>query len=147
MSECHIEIRPLKKEELRDMIDVWKEAGLPYRPSGRDSLKNLEQQWSAARDLFIGAFLSGRLIGVAIASDDGRKGWVNRLAVRPSARRQGVGRAMVEECERVLRSRGRGVVGALIEGENEASEGLFAASGYKFEEDIKYYAKRDSEKT
>jgi ribosomal protein S18 acetylase RimI-like enzyme len=147
MSEGHIEIRPLKKTELRDMIAVWKAAGLPYRPSGRDSFKNLERQWSAASDLFIGAFMSGRLVGVAIASDDGRKGWVNRLAVIPAWRRRGVGRAIVEECERVLRSKGRGVVGALIEGENEASEGLFESSGYKLEEDIKYYAKRDSDRT
>jgi len=140
-----LQIRPLREGELHAMMRVWESAGLLYRPTGRDSLERLKEQRKACPDLFLGAFVNERLVGVAIASDDGRKGWINRLAVLPEARRHGIGTAMVEECERALRARGRGVFSILIEGENQASENLFLGMGYKLEEDIKYYAKRDSQ--
>lgn len=140
-----LQIRPLRERELHAMTRVWELAGLPYRQTGRDSLESLQEQRKAYPDLFIGAFIDEALVGVAIASDDGRKGWINRLAVIPEARRHGIGTAMVEECERALRTRGRGVFSILIEGVNQASEDLFLGMGYKLEEDIKYYAKRDSQ--
>ena len=140
-------IRPLREEELEEMTRVWVEAGLPYRPKGRDSLDGLMAQLRRDPDLFLGAFDGPRLIGVAIATDDGRKGWINRLAVLPSHRRIGVGKAIIRECEAALRKRGRGVFSILIEGRNDASETLFLKSGYRDESDIKYYAKRDSEDT
>ena len=118
---------------------------MPYRPTGRDSLENLMQQRAAYPDLFIGAFEGDKLVGAAIASDDGRKGWINRLAVLPGAQNKGVGRAIVDECERALRKRGRGVFSILIEGDNPASEVLFLNMGYKRENEIIYYAKRDSD--
>jgi ribosomal protein S18 acetylase RimI-like enzyme len=140
-----LQIRPLRERELHAMTRVWELAGLPYRPTGRDSLESLQEQRKAFPDLFMGAFIDETLVGVAIASDDGRKGWINRLAVIPEARRHGIGTAIVEECERALRTRGRGVFSILIEGENQASEDLFLKMGYKLEEYIKYYAKRDSQ--
>ena len=135
----------MNENELDAMTKVWLEAGLPYRPTGRDSLASLKLQLRAFPDLFIGAFEGDRLVGVAIASDDGRKGWINRLAVIPAAQKKGVGRAIVNECEKALRKRGRGIFSILIEGDNPDSEGLFLGMGYKREDDIIYYAKRDSD--
>ncbi len=140
-------VRPIHAEELEEMTRVWIESGLPYRPKGRDAPERLEEQLRRDPDLFIGAFDGGRMIGVAIATDDGRKGWINRLAVLPDHRRKGVGRALVDACEDALRRRGRGVFSILIEGRNEASEQLFVTSGYRDESYIRYYAKRDSEDT
>lgn len=135
-------VRALDESELPDMLELWRESGLPYRPSGRDGVDELRRQLVRSPDLFVGAFSGARLIGAAIASDDGRKGWINRLAVLPGYRRMGVGTALVKECEEALRRRGRGVFAILIEGENEGSEQLFLRSGYKDEREIRYYVKR-----
>jgi ribosomal protein S18 acetylase RimI-like enzyme len=140
-------VRTLKEKDLEQVPRVWVEAGLPYRPKGRDSPEGLIEQLRRDPDLFIGAFVGSELVGVAIATDDGRKGWINRLAVLPSHRRKGVARALVERCEQALRERGRGVFSILIEGRNDASERLFLTSGYRDESEIRYYAKRDSEET
>lgn len=140
-------VRMLVEKDLEQVPRVWMDSGLPYRPKGRDAPEGLKAQLRRDPDLFIGAFVGAEMIGVAIATDDGRKGWINRLAVLPSHRRKGVARALIEGCEEALRKRGRGVFSILIEGENEASERLFLTSGYRDESDIRYYAKRDSEET
>ncbi|MBU1157759.1 MAG: GNAT family N-acetyltransferase [Candidatus Thermoplasmatota archaeon] len=138
-------IRPIREEELGTLVNLWKDSGLPFRPEGRDRMDRLSQQRKDDPDLFIGAFEKGTMIGAVIASDDGRKGWINRLAVLPAFRRKGVGIDLVEESEKVLRKRERKVFAILIEGDNRASEDLFVGAGYKREDDIIYYVKRDDE--
>ena len=140
-------VRPLMEEELEEMTRVWIDADLPYRPSGRDSPEELRAQLKRTPDLFLGAFDGRKMIGVVIATDDGRKGWINRLAVVPSHRRTGVGEALVKACEDALRKRGRSIFSIHIEGRNAASEGLFLKSGYRDASYIRYYVKRDDEDT
>jgi ribosomal protein S18 acetylase RimI-like enzyme len=136
-------LRPLKAKELASLITLWKEAGLPSRPRGRDSLSNLRRQRLRDPELFVGAFIGSRLVGAAIASDDGRKGWINRLAVAPGARRRGIATLLTRHCEDILRSRGRPLFCALIEAYNHESMKLFEHLGYCKEEDIFYYTKRE----
>jgi len=143
--EDDISLRPMLESELDKLPVLWTEAGLPYRPQGRDSMPNLNAQQKAAPDLFIGAFSEDRLLGAVIASDDGRKGWINRLAVHPSARNAGIGKGLVQACEDALRRRGRELFAVLIERDNEESMEFFEKIGYKFEEDILYYTKRERE--
>jgi len=135
----------MRESELGMLAELWADSGLPYRPRGRDSMSNLRTQLRASPDLFIGAFSKERLLGVVIASDDGRKGWINRLAVHPSSRNTGIGRELVRACEDALRKRGRELFAVLIEKDNEGSAEFFESLGYKFETGILYYTKRERE--
>lgn len=139
------DIRRISAEDVERMISLWKEAGLPIKPGGRDTVENLHIQLSEDPDLFIGAFDKGTMIGVVIGSDDGRKGWINRLAVVPDRRRCGVASHLLERCEAALRERGRQIICTLIEEDNDTSEQLFTSKGYRREDGIIYYAKRDAE--
>ena len=133
----------MKDSELQEMVKLWADAGLPRRPKGRDSMRNLKKQHKAAPELFLGAFADGKMLGVVLASDDGRKGWINRLAVVPKARRTGVARLLIDRSERALRRRGRKIFCAHIEDYNETSMQLFGKVGYHKEEGIYYYTKRE----
>lgn len=135
-------IRHLNEEELPQLIDVWLRSGLPHRPKGRDNIEALRQQWRGAPESFVGAFSDGRLAGAALVTDDGRKGWINRLAILPEFRGRGIAKAIVKECERILNERGRLLYCVLIEADNPASERLFTQLGYKKENEIHYYTKR-----
>jgi len=140
-----VSIRPLKEGELDAMRKVWKAAGLPYRSKGRDSLKNLEKQRRRAPGYFLGAFKDGRLIGVSLVTDDGRKGWINRLAVHPDSQRKGVATLLVSESETILRRRGMRLLCTHIEDGREESFALFKKLGYHVENEILYLTKRDRE--
>ncbi|MBN1678175.1 MAG: GNAT family N-acetyltransferase [Candidatus Thermoplasmatota archaeon] len=136
-------IRPLKATELHAMRSVWERAGLPYRPRGRDSMQNLRKQLKENPECFLGAFKSGQMVGAVIVSDDGRKGWVNRLAVVPQARGHGIAKRLIAEAERILRRRGRRLHCVLIESYNKDSMELFEDAGYTREDDILYFTKRE----
>jgi len=125
------------------MLKVWKEAGLSYRPNGRDKLSSLKVQRKTMPDLFIGAFVGRRMVGVVLGSDDTRKGWLNRIAVIPEERGRGIARTLIEASEDALRKRGRRMFCVHIEEENEESMDLFEKQGYKREHDIFYYTKRE----
>lgn len=127
-----------------EMREVWEKAGLNCKPKGRDSKKGISIQMKNSPDLFIGAFDGGKMIGVCIATDDGRRGWINRLAIIPEYRGKGIARKIVSACEKALRKRGRKIFCAQIEDGNEKSLALFAAAGYKVHNDIIYVTKRDS---
>jgi ribosomal protein S18 acetylase RimI-like enzyme len=138
-----LRIRPLTAAELRGMVDLWRRSKLSYRPKGRDGMRALLSQREMAPELFIGAFLGGRLVGSVIASDDGRRGWINRLAVLPDARRMGVAKALIEAAENALRKRGRHLFCTHVESDNDPSMRLFEKAGYNRENEIIYYTKRE----
>jgi N-acetylglutamate synthase len=140
-----VSIRPLKEGELDAMRKMWRAAGLPYRPKGRDSLQNLEKQRRSAPGYFLGAFKGGRLIGVSLVTDDGRKGWINRLAVRPDEQRKGVATLLVSESETILRRKGIRLLCTHIELGHDGSFALFKKLGYRVENEIVYLTKRDNE--
>jgi ribosomal protein S18 acetylase RimI-like enzyme len=41
---------------------------------------------------------NGQLVGVVLCSHDGRRGYIDQLAVRKSHRRQGIGKGLVDRC-------------------------------------------------
>jgi N-acetylglutamate synthase len=125
------------------LVDLWKQAGLEYRPNGRDSKLSIVIQMSMDPELFLGAFEDGRLIGSVIATFDGRRGWINRLAIVPEERRKGVAKALIARAEKLLRQRGAMIIGAHVERENTASLRLSENSGYSSRSDIVYMSKRD----
>jgi len=142
-----ITVRTLTLEDYDRWMSVWQRAGLhSIRPEGRDSRDAFARQLAGGTHTMIGLELSGELIGVVLATHDGRKGWINRLAVLPEYRRQGYASRLVAEAERVLRAQGMTVIAALIEPGNDVSLVLFTKLGYvEPPDDMHYLTKRDSE--
>jgi len=137
-----VRIRTLCPADYDALIAVWKAAGLSYRPRGRDARERIAREMEGPCSIFLGAESEGALVGVILGTHDGRKGWINRLAVAPEYRGGGVGRGLVEEVERRLSERGIEIVTCLIEVWNEDSMRFFERIGYLPHRDIVYYSKR-----
>lgn len=139
-------IRTLKIEDYGAIIGLWKRAGLPFKPKGRDSKQMMKEQMKVFPELFIGAFHERKLVGVVIGSYEGRmKGWINRLAVDPEHRRKGVAQQLMRQVEKALVKRGVAVFCALIETPNKESLSLFQKMGYTVHREILYVSKRKSQ--
>ena len=72
------------------------------------------------------------------------RGWVNRLAVHPVYRGNGIGKRLIEAGERILRQRGLTIFAALVEEGNSASRALFVKADYELLPEVVYYSKRES---
>lgn len=141
-----IALRKLSFENYDDIIECWNKAKLQIKVKGRDSKEYIKKEMQFKGASFIGAFdrKSGRLIGLAIGNYDGRRGWINRLAVLPEYRRQGVAAALITRLESFLKKKGAKVISALVDKENIASRNLFEKNGYDMNENILYYSKREN---
>jgi ribosomal protein S18 acetylase RimI-like enzyme len=142
-----IVVRTLALDDYDGFMAVWRRAGLhSVRPAGRDSRQAFARQLASGTHTMIGLEHSGELIGVVLATHDGRKGWINRLAVLPQHRGRGFAARLVAEAERELRSQGMTVIGVLIEPGNDASLALFTKLGYvELPGGMHYLSKRDSQ--
>ncbi len=137
-------IKPLTIEDYDDIIGVWSDAGLPFRPKGRDSRAMMQKEMQRDVCMFFGYYIDDRLIGVGIANYDGRRAWINRVAVDPDYRGRGIAGQLIAACEEFLTELGALVIAALIEDINEPSIAAFQKAGYSCLDEIKYFSKRRS---
>lgn len=144
MPSGDVRVQSLAEEAPERVLALWTEAGLSHRPRGRDRPDRLEAEFRRNADLALGAYVEDRLVGAVVGTDDGRKGWINRLAVAPSHRRQGIGTTLIRHLEEGLRRRGRRLFAALVEGGNPESEAFFESLGYEVFRGVSYLTKRDS---
>ncbi len=115
-----------------EVLALWQRAGLPARPTGRDAPEAFRRQHESGLQRAIGIRESDVLVAVALLTHDGRKGWINRLAVDPAVRRRGYASALVAAAERWFREEvGLEVYAALINAHNAASRALFADLAYE----------------
>ncbi len=125
-----------------EIVALWQRAGLHIRPEGRDSLDAFTAQMASGVQTPIGLRAGERLVAVVLATHDSRKGWINRLAVDPDYRRQGLATRLIRLCEEHFRSLDIDIWAALIEDWNEASLALFRQAGFALAEDITYASRR-----
>lgn len=143
----HVTVRKLTVDDYDSLLRIWAIAGLPYKPFGRDSRESISSEMDRQETAFLGALLDGRLVGAVLATWDGRKGWINRLAVDPDYRGKGIGERLIHEGELFLESIGAAIIACLIEEHNLPSMAIFQKSGYTYHPDVFYFSKRQSDKT
>jgi len=140
--EEQIRIRKFRIEDYAPLLEMWRESGLPHKPQGRDSERNVAREMQQANAVFLVAEMKGKLIASAFGTHDGRKGWINRVAVAPGFRRKGIAAQLVREVERQFHGMGIQIIACLIEDWNKDSMEFFEKMGYKRHRDIHYYTKR-----
>jgi ribosomal protein S18 acetylase RimI-like enzyme len=99
-----VSIRPAVASDAGAVLELWQLAeSFPTRTDNEESVCSLIAHDPEA---VLVAEEGAELIGSLVAAFDGWRGTLFRLAVLPTRRRRGVGRALVTEGERRLRERG-----------------------------------------
>jgi ribosomal protein S18 acetylase RimI-like enzyme len=140
-------LKLLRIEDYEDMIESWNRAGLTIKVKGRESRESIKRELKFGGASFIGAFdgsKGAKQVGLVIANYDGRRGWINRIAVLPEYRRRGIASALINEAEEFLKQKGAKIIAALIVKSNTPSRKLFEKHGFSTNEEIAYYSKRES---
>ncbi len=116
---------------------LWQAAGGMTAPS----FEEVERKLDRDPELFLVAVEAEAVVGVVMGSYDGRRGWIFRLAVHPCHRRQGIGRALVEELERRYDAMGVRRIRLLTMVDNEPARRFWDRLGYGAYEKVVLYSK------
>jgi ribosomal protein S18 acetylase RimI-like enzyme len=128
-------IREFRLTDFDDVLRVWQKAGLIMRPG--DDLDGIKLKLQRDSDLFLVAEEDeGDIVGVVMGAWDGRRGWINHLAVSPGRQRQRIGQSLLIELEKRLRGKGAKKVNAQIYRWNTGSFDFFKAAGYEIHADL-----------
>ncbi len=129
-----MQIREFRLSDYDEVVELWKSSGLILRPG--DDLDGIKLKLQRDSDLFLVAEDNEQIAGVVMGAWDGRRGWINHLAVKPNPRRAGIGSSLVGELERRLFEKGAKKVNAQIYQWNSASFDFFRSVGYEVHSDL-----------
>lgn len=126
-------IRQCHPEEAEALLALWEAAGAS--PSVTDTITDIRGAIESSASVLV-AEMDCRIVGSLIATFDGWRGNMYRIAVHPDYRRRGVGRALVREGERCLAERGVKRITALVEEKYPWATAFWSSVGYEIEPGI-----------
>jgi len=132
-------IRSASADDAIAVLELWNAAGSV--PTRTDDVRSIASLLARDPHALLLAEQNGELIGSLIASFDGWRGALFRLAVRTEYRLRGVGRALVAEGERSLRERGAVRITLYAIREESGAVDFWAAAGYASDERTLRFAK------
>jgi N-acetylglutamate synthase len=122
-------IRKFTLRDFRQATELWRSCdGLGLRES--DSRDGLHSFLRRNPGLSFVAEREGWIVGTALCGHDGRRGFIYHLAVAPSARREGIGRALVARCLASLRSVGISKCHIVVYTRNRAGQQFWRQTGW-----------------
>ena len=78
------------------------------------------------------------IVGVIIAGNDGRRGYIYHTAVCPECRKQGIGKALVEQAMEALKNCGINKAALVVFGRNANGNAFWERMGFSAREDLVY---------
>ncbi|MDB5520824.1 MAG: family acetyltransferase [Tardiphaga sp.] len=111
---------------------LWQQAFADDAPRNTAALA-IPQKLAYQPELFLVASDQGAVVGSLMAGYDGHRGWISRVAVSVSHRRQGVARAMIVEIERRLAALGCPKVNLQVNTANAVVVPFYQRLGYAVE--------------
>lgn len=132
-------IRPFQIEDEAAVVQLWQDCDL-VRPVN-DPHKDIRRKVSAQPHLFLVGTKGTRIVATVMAGYDGHRGWLNYLAVAPDRQRSGLGRQMVAEAEKRLRTLGCSKINLQVRRSNAGVMEFYSKIGFS-EDDVASMGKR-----
>lgn len=143
-SSTNLKIENFSIDDYEAIVKLWIAAGLPYKPKGRDKKLEIKKELKRGNAIWLIAKDKDKIAGSILGTHDGRKGWINRVAVHPDYRKSGIAKKLVQETEKRLYKIGIKIIACLIEDWNDTSIKVFTKLGYIKHPDVFYFTKRQN---
>ena len=130
-----IEILELTIQDYDDAMRLWKScSSVSIRDA--DSRENIQRYLNRNPGLSFKAVKNDKLVGTILCGHDGRRGYINHLAVSLNHRNQGIGRKLLETSLIELRKQGIEKCHLFVFVENIEAKKFWEGLGWKVREDI-----------
>ena len=131
MSANAILIRLATPAEAEALLELWPAAGSSASNTDTIEYVTATLEWPGSSVLV--AESRGRIVGSLMATWDGWRGNMYRLAVLPEHRRAGIATALVREGERCLREGGARRLSAIVLMDEPGAVAFWEQAGYLFQ--------------
>ncbi|UCC69449.1 MAG: GNAT family N-acetyltransferase, partial [Armatimonadota bacterium] len=128
-SAGELSIRSYRPTDYPGFLRLWEACS--FEASLNDAEDVLAARAADPRGFVLVGEADGAIIATVMGHMDRRWGWVQRLAVHPEHRRQGLGRRLTQEAERRLAALGAYRVVLLARRDSAAAVGLYQSLGYE----------------
>ena len=130
-----MEIRPYQDRDEAGVVALWS-AVFPNDPPWNEPRAVIARLRRVPTTLFLVGTVDDRLVAAVIAGWDGHRGWIYHLAVTPELRRRGLGRRIMAEAERRLRTLGCQKINLQVRTENAVAVTFYERLGYAVEDRV-----------
>lgn len=127
-----MQIRPFRMEDEAAVVALWGACELT-RP-WNDPFKDIQRKTAVQPERFLVGEVDGRIVASVMAGYDGHRGWLYYLAVDPSCRRKGYGRAIVQAAERMLQEAGCPKINLQVRTSNREVIAFYECIGFAVDE-------------
>lgn len=125
-------IRPYEDHDKDRVIELWHACGLVV--SQNNPQRDIERKLKVNPELFLVGVLNGTVIATVMAGYEGHRGVVNYLAVDPEYWHQGIGRLMMEDVEKKLRSLGCVKINLMVRKSNAKVIAFYESIGFRIDD-------------
>ncbi len=127
-----LRIRPFQPADEDGVVALWRACEL-VKPWNNPK-KDIARKRQVNPEWFLVGEQGGRIVATAMVGYEGHRGWINYLAVEPALQRSGLGRALMDEAEKILRAAGCPKINLQVRRGNAAVIAFYERLGFKDDE-------------
>ncbi len=131
-------IRIMNIDDYEAVYDLWMSCAGMGLNNLDDSREGIEKYLNRNPDTCFVSEIDGQIVGVILAGNDGRRGYIHHTAVNPQFRNQGIAKSLVEHALKALENCGINKVALVVFERNENGNAFWEKMGFTPREDLVY---------
>jgi len=135
-------IKPMVIEDYNEIINLWKNTEGVGLSGNDDSKKSIKVFLEKNPNTCFIAEYKNEIIGTIMAGNDGRRGHIYHLMVKPEHRKNGLGKKLLEKAEKALKKEGIRKIFLVAFKKNKIGNMFWGNNGYETRNDLNYRDKR-----
>jgi ribosomal protein S18 acetylase RimI-like enzyme len=138
-------IRKMAINDYPKIINLWKNTEGVGLSGNDDSKESIEIFLDKNPNTCFIAEINEEIIGTIMGGNDGRRGHIYHLMVKPEYRKNGIAKELLEQTEKGFEKEGIRKIFLTVFKKNEIGNNFWEKSGYKIRNDLNYRDKRIKE--
>jgi N-acetylglutamate synthase len=130
------EIREMTIADYDEVLALWQNIDGIGLDEDTDTRRDTAAYLERNPGLSFVAACDGKIVGAVICGHDGRRGYLNHLAVHPEYRSRGIGRELVDGCLSGLKALGITKCSIMVFGGNDQGLGFWRKCGWITRQDL-----------
>ena len=132
-----VDIRAMTIDDYDEVFALWQAVeGIGLHPDECDSRGGVTRYLARNPATCFVARNGAELIGAVMCGHEGRRGYLNHLAVAGGYRRQGIGKALVAQCTAALKEEGIAKCNLFVFADNAAAMAFWERTGWRCYDDF-----------